>query len=200
MSSRRKFLKSTAALSGLAVLPMYGAIPDENDYSLNALSDLSNASTDDEYWKSIRLQFPLKDGQTYFNNGTMGPMPSYTLNKVIDNLRHNSIHGAETDYKGEGPQLLTGYFKYEGIRKKVGKLINASFDEIALTQNATFGMNYVANGLDLKKGDEIINTDQEHGGGYAAWRLLAKRRGCVYKMAAIPIPANDPGPPGYIST
>ena len=192
MSSRRKFLKSTAALSGLAVLPIYGAIPDGNDYSLNALSDLSSSSSEDEYWKSIRLQFPLKEGQTYFNNGTMGPMPNYTLNKVIDNLRYNAIHGAETDYKGEGPQLLTGYFKYEANRKKVGKLINASFDEIALTQNATFGMNYVANGLDLKKGDEIINTDQEHGGGYAAWRLLAKRRGCVYKMANIPIPANDP--------
>jgi selenocysteine lyase/cysteine desulfurase len=171
---------------------MYGAIPAGNDRSLDTLLSLANTTSEDEYWKSIRLQFPLKDGQTYFNNGTMGPMPNYTLNKVIDNLRYNSIHGAETDYKGEGPQLLTGYFKYEDIRKKVGKLVNASFDEITLTQNATFGMNYVAHGLDLKKGDEIINTDQEHGGGYAAWRLLAKRRGCVYKMATIPIPANDP--------
>lgn len=192
MSSRRKFLKSTAAISGLAVLPMYGALAAGNDSSINTLLDLANTSSEDEYWQAIRLQFPLKEGQTYFNNGTMGPMPNYTLNKVIDNLRYNSIHGAETDYKGEGPQLLTGYFKYEDIRKKVGKLVNASFDEIALTQNATFGMNYVANGLDLKKGDEIINTDQEHGGGYAAWRLLAKRRGCVYKMATMPIPANDP--------
>ena len=191
MSSRRKFLKNTAALSGLAVLPMYGAIASDNSSSLDILENLTSPLSEDEYWKSIRLQFPLKEGQTYFNNGTMGPMPNYTLNKVIDNLRYNSVHGAETDYKGEGPQLLTGYFKYEDIRKKVGKLVNASFDEIALTQNATFGMNYVANGLDLKKGDEIINTDQEHGGGYAAWRLLAKRRGCVYKMATIPIPAND---------
>ena len=153
MSSRRKFLKSTAAISSLAVLPMYGAIPAGNDSSLDTLLNLVNTSSEDEYWQAIRLQFPLKEGQTYFNNGTMGPMPNYTLNKVIDNLRYNSIHGAETDYKGEGPQLLTGYFKYEDIRKKVGKLVNASFDEIALTQNATFGMNYVANGLDLKKGD-----------------------------------------------
>jgi len=192
MSSRRKFLKNTAALSGLAVMPMYSAIAADNDYSLDNVKNILAKSSEDEYWKSIRLQFPLKEGQTYFNNGTMGPMPNYTLNKVIDNLRYNSIYAAETDYKGEGPQLLTGYFKYEDVRKKVGNIINASFDEIALTQNATFGMNYVANGLDLKKGDEIINTDQEHGGGYAAWRLLAKRRDCVYKMAEMPIPANDP--------
>jgi selenocysteine lyase/cysteine desulfurase len=192
MSSRRNFLKSTVAISGLAVLPNYSAIATDNSTSLDTIFELASASSEKEYWQSIRLQFPLKEGQTYFNNGTMGPTPNYTLNRVIDNLRYNAIHGAETDYKGEGPQLLTGYFKYEDVRKKIGALINASFDEIALMQNATFGMNYVASGLDLKAGDEIINTDQEHGGGYAAWKLLAKRRGCIYKQAAITIPANDP--------
>lgn len=191
MSSRRKFLKNTAALTGLAFLPAYESSAEQN-YDLNELVSLNDINSDKEYWKSIRLQFPLKEGQTYFNNGTMGPMPGYTLNKVIDNLRNNAIHGAETDYKGAGPQLLTGYFKYEDIRAKVGDIINATFDEIALTQNATFGMNYVANGLDLKKGDELINTNQEHGGGFAAWQLLAKRRGCEYKQAKMPVPANDP--------
>ena len=144
MSSRRKFLKSAAVLSGMAVLPVNDGIASNNDFSLDKILDLPKANSEDEYWKSIRLQFPLKEGQTYFNNGTMGPIPSYTLNKVIDDLRYNAIHGSETDYKGEGPQLLTGYFKYEDVRKKIGDIINASFDEIALTQNATFGMNYVA--------------------------------------------------------
>ena len=87
---------------------------------------------------------------------------------------------------------MTGYFKEESLRTKIGELIHADFDEIAITQNATFGMNYVANGLDLKKGDELLNTDQEHGGGFAAWKLLAKRRGCIYKQAMMPVPANDP--------
>lgn len=191
MSSRRNFIKTTAALGGIAILPSFTTLAANPDVTLTDIQGLRSGSESD-YWKSIRMQFSLKEGQTYFNNGTMGPMPDYTLNRVIDNLRNNAVHAAETDYKGEGPRLLTGYFKYEDIRKKIGKIINADFDEIALTQNATFGMNYVANGLDLKKGDEIINTDQEHGGGFAAWKLLAKRKGCVYKQAAIDIPANDP--------
>ena len=37
-------------------------------------------------------------------------------------------------------------------------------------------MNFVAHGLNLEKGDEIINTDQEHGEGYAAWKQLEKRK------------------------
>lgn len=189
MTSRRKFLKKTA-LSGIGILPLsLSAVPNSENAKL-PVTDF--AGSDSDYWKMIRSQFSLKSGQTYFNNGTIGAMPDYTINRMIDNLRFNAINGAETDYVDQGPQLLTGYFKYENLRKKVGAIINASFEEIALVQNATFGMNYVANGMDLKKGDEIINTDQEHGGGYAAWRLLAKRKGCGYKQVAMPVPANDP--------
>ena len=53
-------------------------------------------------------------------------------------------------------------------------------------------MNYVGMGLNLKKGDELLNTNQEHGGGFGAWQVLAKRNGCVYKQATMPVPANDP--------
>ena len=38
-------------------------------------------------------------------------------------------------------------------------------DEIALTQNATMAMNFLANGMTFNPGDEILTTDQEHGGG-----------------------------------
>ena len=147
----------------------------------------------EDYWKEVRMQFPLKKGQTYFNNGTMGPFSGYVLNKMMGHMHYYAIHAAEIDYKNETePALLSGYFKYEEIRKKVGEIINADFKTIALTQNATYGMNYVANGLELKKGDELLNTDQEHGGGFGAWQLLAKRYGCVYKQAKMPAPANDP--------
>ena len=193
MPSRRKFLR-TSMLSSLGVSALGSAlanVPTILDASdIRRLASLSDNEGD--YWQAVRMQFPLKDGQTYFNNGTLGPMPNSTLNAITDNLRYNAVHAAETDYKGNGPQLLTGYFKYEDTRKRIGALINAAYDEIALTQNATFGMNYVANGLDLRKGDEIINTNQEHGGGFAAWQLLAKRRGCGYKQAVMPVPANDP--------
>ena len=192
MNSRRKFLRNTA-LSSLAVLPFNT----ENklsswDNSFESFQKQKNFLSEAEYWKAVRMQFPLKQGQAYFNNATLGPLPDYTMSRMIEDMRENAIHAAETDYVSEGPQLLTGYFKYESLRTKIGKLIHADFDEIAITQNATFGMNYVANGLDLKKGDELLNTDQEHGGGYAAWKLLAKRRGCIYKQAKMPVPANDP--------
>lgn len=188
MNQRREFLKKTAI--GALSLPML-SFDSKKDWSLNALR--SSESSNEDYWKIVRKQFPLKEGQTYFNNGTMGPTPGYVIDKMITHMLYWGEHGAEVDYKnGSGPVLLTGYFPYEELRTKLGKIINCDFKEISLTQNATFGMNFVGMGLDLKKGDELINTNQEHGGGFGAWQLLAKRKGCVYKQAEMPMPANDP--------
>ncbi|MFT7034827.1 MAG: isopenicillin-N epimerase [Cyclobacteriaceae bacterium] len=187
--NKREFLKQ-GFLSSFS-LPFL--IPDlSKTYDLKDVISHESQPKED-YWKEVRMQFPLKEGPVYFNNGTIGPSPGYVLNKVMDHMHYYGIHAAEIDYKnGSGLALLCGYNEYEEIRKKVGKIINADFKTISLTQNATFGMNYVANGLELKKGDEIVNTDQEHGGGFGAWKLLAKRRGCVYKQATMPVPANDP--------
>ncbi len=188
MTSRRNFLRQSAL--GTLALPAI-SLNDLPKYDLAALTKINGEQ--DGYWQLVRKQFPLKEGQTYFNNGTMGPTSGYALNKMINHLQHYAVHGAEVDYKnGSGPALLSGYFKYEELRKKIGAIINADFKEISLTQNATFGMNFVGQGLDLKEGDELLNTDQEHGGGFGVWQLLAKRKGCVYKQATMPVPANDP--------
>lgn len=188
MNQRRSFLK-TAGLAALST-PFLSF----NSTSKWSLDDLKNEfNNSEDYWKMVRKQFPLKEGQTYFNNGTMGPTSGYVLDKMIGHMLHYNREAATIDYKnGSGPELLSGYFPYQELRKKLAKIINCDFKEISLTQNATFGMNYVGMGLDLKKGDELLNTNQEHGGGFGAWQTLAKRKGCIYKQAIMPIPANDP--------
>ncbi len=188
MNQRRNFLRTTslAALSA----PFF-SIDKQEKWSLRPL--LKSYDNSDEYWSMIRKQFPLKEGQTYFNNGTMGPTSGYALDQMIHHMMHYNKEAAIIDYKnGSGPELLSGYFPYEELRTKLGKIINCDFKEISLVQNATFGMNYVGMGLHLKKGDELLNTNQEHGGGFGVWQLLSKRKGCVYKQAIIPVPANDP--------
>lgn len=188
--SRRSFIQKGLLGTTAGILSTgYASV---GNYSPD-LASLKQRFADDNYWDLVRDHFPLSREKTYFNNGTMGPTPSYTLQKMQAHISHYSIHAADVDYKnGSGPALLTGYFPYTKLREKVGKVINADYMNIALTQNATFGMNYVANGLTLSKGDELLNTNQEHGGGFAAWQQAAKRWGCIYKQAEIPVPCNDP--------
>ncbi|MFM1877795.1 MAG: hypothetical protein RLZZ241_661 [Bacteroidota bacterium] len=188
MSNRRQFLKNSS-LAALATPLM--SLNTKADWSLTEINNIT--VKDEDYWKAVRKMFPLKSGQTYFNNGTMGPTPGYVLDKMIGHMMHWNTEAATVDYKdGSGPELLSGYFSYDELRKKLGIIVNADYKEISLVQNATFGMNLVGMGLDLKEGDELLNTNQEHGGGFGAWQLLAKRKGCVYKQATMPEPANDP--------
>ena len=188
MTNRRNFLKSTTKAA--IALPFLKFDPSIK-YTLDELT--TSIQEGDEYWKLVRKQFLLKEGQTYFNNGTMGPTSGYALDKMIHHMMHYNTEAATIDYKnGSGPELLSGYFPCIELREKLGAIINCDYKEISITQNATHGMNFVGKGLDLKKGDEIINTDQEHGGGFGAWQVLAKRKGCIYKQAKLPLPVNDP--------
>jgi selenocysteine lyase/cysteine desulfurase len=54
------------------------------------------------------------------------------------------------------------------------------------------GINFIANGLELKPGDEVLLTDQEHPGSMGPWDLRAKRQGIVVRKLPIPIPTPDP--------
>ena len=188
-NSRRSFIsKSALGVGALSTLSFVNKSNSEIDLK-SIKSGLSKE--DKEFWVDVKNLFPTDKNDTYFNNGTLGVQSNYVLNTVINDMRNNAINGAKTDYKGEGPNLLAGYDPYLSIREKLGLILNCDYKEISLIQNATFGMNFVAHGLNLKRGDEVINTNQEHGGGYAAWKQLEKRKGIVYKQAILPVPANN---------
>ncbi|NIN64184.1 MAG: aminotransferase class V-fold PLP-dependent enzyme, partial [Anaerolineae bacterium] len=67
--------------------------------------------------------------------------------------------------------------KREDVRTRLASFINASPDEVVLTRNTTEGMNFVANGLDLQSGDEVLMSSMEHPAGIHPWRLKAERHG-----------------------
>ena len=49
--------------------------------------------------------------------------------------------------------------------------------DVALTANATMGMNLVANGLELEPGGEVLATEGAHVGCRTGWELRRKRYG-----------------------
>lgn len=148
---------------------------------------------DPEFWTMLRSQFPMPADEAYCNTGTLGAPPRRVVNRMIDHLYTNAAEIAHCDWSDGGIDLLSGYFPYVDLRSKIGRLINADHKEIALTQNATMGMNFLSNGLDLPPGAEVLTTDKEHSGGRSGWQLLAKRRGTVWRQVPVSVPVRDPG-------
>jgi selenocysteine lyase/cysteine desulfurase len=79
----------------------------------------------------------------------------------------------------------------DGIRQEIAQFVGASKEEIALTHNATESMGLIANGLDLKAGDEVLMTDQEHPSGRGPWLLKQARTGIRVREVKIPVPPKS---------
>jgi len=190
MLNRRSFLAALAAPSLLAgkAGAVAGADLPRSAVALPALPD----DSDPAFWERVRDQFYITPGEAFFNTGTIGATPRPVLERIIEDMR--TLQGTITrwDYTPRTPNWISGYSPELPLREKFAKLVNAEAMEIAITQNATFGMNFVAHGLDLKVGDEVVTTDQEHPGGVCGWQMRAKRDGIVWKQVKIPVPANDP--------
>ncbi len=143
------------------------------------------AEPDERFWAELRQQFFIPADETFFNTCTLGAMPRVVLETLTSHMRQAHQTLAHWDYKPEHPEWFAGYRPELELRRKLAALINAAAEEVALAQNATFGMNFLAHGIDLKAGDEVLATDQEHPGGRCGWELRAKRDGVVYKMLPI---------------
>jgi len=85
---------------------------------------------------------------------------------------------------------IWGYAAWNEFRDPLAAFIGCKRDELALLRNATEANSYIANGVDLKAGDEVLITDQEHPGGEHPWDLRAKRYGIVIKKIALPKPVT----------
>src|SRR4029450_5953872 len=89
------------------------------------------------------------------------------------------------------PYPMWGYGPGTEFRDPLAKFIGCSRDELALVRNATEANSYIANGIDLKPGDEVLISDQEHPGGEQPWNLRAKRYGIVVKKFTLPLPPKN---------
>jgi isopenicillin-N epimerase len=153
----------------------------------------ADGAADREFWRDLRAEFLIPRAEAFFNTGTLGSSPRVVLNAVIEHMTHVDRDIAHWDYKPGHENYFTGYYPEDQVRGKLAALINADSAEIALTQNATFGMNFIANGLSLGTGDEVVLMEGAHPGGRCGWELRDKRYGAHVKQVRLPADVNDEG-------
>lgn len=180
--NRRTALRAGAAAFGVPWQRILAA-------TTPALPDSALFERDPEsYWKRIRdEQFYLPAGRSFLNNGSLGVAPRPVLAAVADYLEK----GAALETADPYPRW--GYETMDAHREELARFVGCNKDEIALMHNATEANTTVATGLDLKAGDEVVMTDQEHPSGRAGWRLKEARYGVTVREVKIPLPPKNPG-------
>jgi len=186
MVNRRQFL--TAASTGLAasvalrgnLLAQLEKIPALPEHSLWEKNQ-------DAYWAEMRKQFLIPEDEIYLNNGTVGSSPAPVLRAVFDG--YNTTEKMDQQDPEDYP--IWGYAAWNEFRDPLAEFVGCTRDEIALLRNATEANSYIANGIDMQAGDEVLMTDQEHPGGQHPWDLKAKRYGVAIRKVTLPRPVKD---------
>jgi selenocysteine lyase/cysteine desulfurase len=178
---RRHFFKSFVAGSALSLLALkeLNAGIYENIRELN-MAFQNIPSPDGVYWDAVRKHFLFEDKLIMMNNGTVGPIPEPVYNTLMKYIEVQVK--APCDCYMYLPTLVGE------VRTKLARFIGASPDEVVINRNTTEGMNFVANGLDLKAGDEVLISNLEHPGGTHPWRLKEKRYGITLKDFPLGVP------------
>jgi isopenicillin-N epimerase len=186
MLDRRGFLSSFTGIAGaVGATALSPNILSLLDQDAPKFPDVTlYGSNEEAYWTELRKQFLIPADEVYLNNGTVGSSPMPVLRAIFDGFNETEKM-AQTDPED---YPIWGYASWNEFRDPLAEFVGCKRDEIALVRNATEANSYMANGIDLKEGDEVIFTDQEHPGGEHPWNLRAKRYGIVIKKITLPRP------------
>ena len=80
----------------------------------------------------------------------------------------------------------------EAVRARLARAWDVDAEEIAITRNASEGLQICQLGVDLKAGDEIITTSQDYPRMLTTFRQRERREGVVLREVEIPVPAENP--------
>ncbi len=185
-TSRRSFLAGLAGAG--AALPVFSerAVAQLFKAETVAGGRTAAALADDEaYWGLIQRAFDAERTMINLNNGGISPAPSHVLEQMIRDLRFVNELPVEHNWRVLEPRM-------ESTRRELAKEFGCDPEEMAITRNASEGLEIMILGIDLQRGDEVIVTNQNYGRMITTWQQRERREGIVLKQVSFPVPMTDP--------
>jgi isopenicillin-N epimerase len=165
---RRRFLRHAGAAAGTLAWPA----------QLDRLGDALRASRHQDPWDLVRAAYMIPADRIYLNVGTLGPQPRVVVDAVVEHTRRVAL-------------TLPPGVDWDSLKQRTGAFLNGDPEGFVYPRNTTEAMNFVANGLELEHGAEVLTTTHEHIGGLCCWQLLAARRGVQLRQLELPVPAHS---------
>lgn len=126
---------------------------------------------------TLREQFPVLERLAYLNAGTDGPLAASAVDAGVEHLRRAAEHGRSREHFERRSSLSAE------LREQYARALRCESRDVALTTCTTEGLSIVIEGLDLRAGDEILTSDEEHPGLLGALGAARQLRGVNIKVA-----------------
>jgi len=174
---RRHFLQAAGALAFLR--------PDSIERARAATTGnnrmAEDVARDEDFWREIQSAFTLDRNIINLNNGGVSPSPRIVQEAMRRSLEFSNIAPAYSMWRVLEPEV-------ENVRRGLAADFGCDPEEIAITRNASEGLEICQLGLDLKPGDEVLTTDQDYPRMITTWKQRERRDGIVLKMISFPTP------------
>lgn len=113
-----------------------------------------------------RHEFPVAAHKVFLGHAGVCPLPRRVSDAVAAYSASCTLGDQET---------LVPLHRLAHMRELAARLINAQPDEIAFVGPTSLGLSYVANGLPLRKGDNILIYQDDYPSNVYPWMALAAR-------------------------
>src|SRR3954463_15972701 len=177
---RRQFFSAaagiTAAFQADAVLRAQSAV--------SAISGRAadSVARDEDFWFNVRHAFTVDRNMINLNNGGVSPAPKIVMDTEVRYLEVENLSPSYYMWNVLDPGLET-------VRRRLAESFGCDSEEIAITRNASEGLEIVQLGMDLKPGDEVITTNQDYPRMITTWLQRERRDGIVVKQITFSVPA-----------
>jgi L-cysteine/cystine lyase len=139
--------------------------------------------------EELRAQFPVLERVAYLNAGTNGPVPRAALDAADASLREQVEQG-----RSSKPWFEHQVERIGELRERVATLLGAAAADIAVTGSTTDGVNATLHALDIRPGDEILTSDEEHPGVLAPLATARDTRGARLRVVPFQELPGEVGP------
>jgi selenocysteine lyase/cysteine desulfurase len=187
MGNRREFLTGLSGIGAVATMFRGDAIARAAGAGRDAAQTPPHKlAREEDYWSQIQRCFDVDRTRINFNNGGVCPCPTHVLDQMIRDLRFSNELPALHMWSVLEPRV-------EGVRRDLAREFGCDPEEVAITRNASEALETLILGIDLKRGDEVIVTDQNYPRMLTSWDQRARREGVVIKSVSfkVPLPAAE---------
>lgn len=191
MYTRRKFLgaiglPTVAAAAGVPLTPLRPSRAAEiADELRKHPGSPAEVAQDEDFWFEVAQAFTVDRSLINLNNGGVSPSPGWVQEAMKLHLDYSNKAPVYTMWRILEPQR-------EAVRERLAREWGIDPEEVALTRNASEGLQICQFGYDLQRGDEVLTTTQDYPRMLTTFKQRERREGIVLKQFSIPVPCEDP--------
>ena len=186
MFTRRDFLSTAARTAPAAWLAAGGTgeLRGIADELARFGSGPEEIARDERFWAPVQQAFTVNRAIINLNNAGVSPSPALVQEAMKRHLDFSNEAPVHTMWRVLEPLRET-------VREGLARMFGCDAEEIAITRNATEGLQICQLGFDLRPGDEVVTSTQDYPHMIQTWRQRERRDGIVLKQVTLPVPAED---------